>query len=151
MPQGEDRDATRESASREHACHIHEKGVCAGPIFRAPAATLIPPASITAWRTRPGLTPATCPIYSGSDARPSRGGGQAGHPEGGEKNSLFQAGGTSLVIHAGADDYVTIPPATPGLASLRGDRPVGERRSVPGGSGLPFLPPTLAAARTRAN
>ncbi|MDP2045301.1 MAG: superoxide dismutase family protein, partial [Deltaproteobacteria bacterium] len=32
----------------------------------------------------------------------------------GEKNSLFQAGGTSLVIHAAADDNVTDPAGNAG-------------------------------------
>ena len=32
----------------------------------------------------------------------------------GQKNSLFQPGGTSLVIHAGPDDYVSDPAGNAG-------------------------------------
>ena len=45
---GEDCHAGGESAPGEHAFHIHEKGVCATRISRAPAATLIPSRSTTA-------------------------------------------------------------------------------------------------------
>jgi Cu-Zn family superoxide dismutase len=95
----------------EHAFHIHEKGVCAAPDFQSAGGHFNPFGKQHGLKNPAGPHAGDLPnITVGSD-------GQAKVEvvaklvtlKEGQKNSLFQPGGTSLVIHAGADDYLSDP------------------------------------------
>jgi superoxide dismutase, Cu-Zn family len=100
----------------EHAFHIHEKGVCATPDFASAGGHFNPGGKHHGMKSPTGPHAGDLPnITVGSD-------GKANVDtiatlvtlKEGEKNSLFQAGGTSLVIHAGADDNVSDPAGNAG-------------------------------------
>jgi Cu-Zn family superoxide dismutase len=99
-----------------HAFHIHEKGTCTTPGFQNADGHFNP------FGKQHGLKNPAGP-HAGDLPNITVG------PEGkakvevvanlvtlkeGQKNSLFQPGGTSLVIHAGPDDYVTNPAGNAG-------------------------------------
>jgi Cu-Zn family superoxide dismutase len=95
----------------EHAFHIHEKGVCAAPGFQSAGGHFNPFGKQHGLKNPAGPHAGDLPnITVGSD-------GQAKVEvvaklvtlKKGAKNSLLRPGGTSLVIHAGADDYMSNP------------------------------------------
>ena len=100
----------------EHAFHIHAKGVCATPDFASAGGHFNPSEKHHGLKNPAGPHAGDLPnITVGPDGK--------GNVEvvaklvtlkEGEKNSLLQAGGTSLVIHAGADDYVSDPAGNAG-------------------------------------
>ncbi len=100
----------------EHAFHIHEKGVCATPEFATAGGHFNPFGKHHGMNNPAGPHAGDLPnITVGPDGK--------GKVETvaklvtlkeGEKNSLFQPGGTSLVIHAAADDYMTDPAGNAG-------------------------------------
>jgi superoxide dismutase, Cu-Zn family len=100
----------------DHAFHIHEKGVCAAPDFQSAGGHFNP------FGKHHGLKSPTGP-HAGDFPNITVGPDGKGTVEvvaklvtlkEGEKNSLLQAGGTSLVIHAAADDNVTDPAGNAG-------------------------------------
>jgi Cu-Zn family superoxide dismutase len=100
----------------EHAFHIHAKGACAAPDFLSAGGHFNPFEKQHGLKNPAGPHAGDLPnIMVGPD-------GKANVEvlaklvtlKEGEKNSLLQTGGTSLVIHAGADDYVTDPAGNAG-------------------------------------
>jgi Cu-Zn family superoxide dismutase len=95
----------------EHAFHIHEKAACDPPDFKTAGGHFNPYGKEHGLKNPKGPHAGDLPnITIGSDGR--------GHFEimaplvtlkSGEKNSVFQPGGTSLMIHQGPDDYVSDP------------------------------------------
>jgi Cu-Zn family superoxide dismutase len=94
-----------------HAFHIHEKGLCQGPDFKSAGGHFNPFHKQHGLNNPQGPHAGDLPnITVGPD-------GKAKVTEmaklvtlkAGEKNSLFQPGGTSLVIHVGPDDNVSDP------------------------------------------
>jgi Cu-Zn family superoxide dismutase len=100
----------------DHAFHIHDKGTCATPDFVSAGGHFNP------FGKKHGLKNPAGP-HAGD--LPNISVGQDGKAKvetvatlvtlkEGQKNSLFQQGGTSLVIHAGPDDNVTDPAGNAG-------------------------------------
>ena len=99
-----------------HAFHIHQNGVCTPPDFQSAGGHFNPYGKQHGFKNPAGPHAGDLPnITVGSDGtakvdllaklvtlKP------------GAKNSLFPPGGTSLVIHAGADDYVSDPAGNAG-------------------------------------
>jgi Cu-Zn family superoxide dismutase len=94
-----------------HAFHIHEKGACQAPDFKSAGGHFNPFHKHHGLNNPQGPHAGDLPnITVGAD-------GKAKVSEmaklvtlkAGEKNSLFQPDGTSLVIHAGPDDNVSDP------------------------------------------
>ena len=100
----------------EHACHIHEKGVCAGPDFASAGGHFNPAAKHHGMKNPAGPHAGDLPnITVGPDGKAKvEAVAKSVTLKEGEKNSLFQTGGTSLVIHAAADDNVTDPAGNAG-------------------------------------
>ena len=100
----------------EHAFHIHEKGVCAGPDFASAGGHFNPAARQHGMKNPAGPHAGDLPnIQVGADGKAKvEAVAKLVTLKEGEKNSLFQAGGTSLVIHAAADDNVTDPAGNAG-------------------------------------
>ena len=100
----------------EHAFHIHEKGVCAGPDFASAGGHFNPAAKHHGLKNPAGPHAGDLPnITVGADGKAKvEAVAKSVTLKEGEKNSLFQTGGTSLVIHAGADDNVTDPAGNAG-------------------------------------
>jgi Cu-Zn family superoxide dismutase len=99
-----------------HAFHIHEKGACATPDFASAGGHFNPFGKHHGLKNPAGPHAGDLPnITVGSD-------GKANVEvvanlvtlKEGQKNSLFRPGGTSLVIHAGADDNVSDPAGNAG-------------------------------------
>ncbi|MEJ2069014.1 MAG: superoxide dismutase family protein [Syntrophobacterales bacterium] len=100
----------------EHAFHIHEKGTCDPPDFKTAGGHFNPYGKEHGLKNPKGPHAGDLPNNTiGPDGR--------GHFEimatlvtlkSGEKNSLFQPGGTSLMIHQGPDDYVSDPAGNAG-------------------------------------
>ena len=103
----------------EHAFHIHEKGVCTGPDFASAGGHFNPAAKHHGMKNPAGPHAGDLPnITVGPDGKAKvEAVAKLVTLKEGEKNSLFQAGGTSLVIHAGPDDNVTDPAGNAGPAS----------------------------------
>ena len=101
----------------EHAFHIHEKGVCTGPDFASAGGHFNPAAKHHGMQNPAGPHAGDLPnIMVGADGKAKvEAVAKLVTLNEGEKNSLFQPGGTSLVIHAGADDNVTDPAGNAGL------------------------------------
>jgi superoxide dismutase, Cu-Zn family len=100
----------------EHAFHIHGKGVCATPDFASAGGHFNPFAKQHGLKNPAGPHAGDLPnITVGADGKAMvETVAKLVTLKAGEKNSLFQAGGTSLVIHAGADDYVSDPAGNAG-------------------------------------
>jgi Cu-Zn family superoxide dismutase len=99
-----------------HAFHIHQNGVCTPPDFKSAGGHFNPYGKQHGFLNPAGPHAGDLPnITVGPD-------GTAKVElltklvtlKSGAKNSLFPPGGTSLVIHAGADDYVTDPAGNAG-------------------------------------
>ena len=95
----------------EHAFHIHEKGLCDPPDFKTAGGHFNPFDRKHGLKNPEGPHAGDLPnITIGSDGRGSF---EIMAPlvtlKTGEKNSLFQPGGTSLMIHQGPDDNVSDP------------------------------------------
>jgi Cu-Zn family superoxide dismutase len=100
----------------EHAFHIHGKGVCATPDFASAGGHFNPYGKQHGLKNPAGPHGGDLPnITVGPDGKAKvEAVAKLVTLKEGEKNSLFQAGGTSLVIHAGADDYVSDPAGNAG-------------------------------------
>jgi superoxide dismutase, Cu-Zn family len=100
----------------EHAFHIHEKGVCSGPDFASAGGHFNPFGKHHGMSNPAGPHAGDLPnITVGPDGKATvEAVAKLVTLKEGEKNSLFQAGGTSLVIHAGTDDYVSDPAGNAG-------------------------------------
>ncbi|MGA9756560.1 MAG: superoxide dismutase family protein [Desulfobaccales bacterium] len=100
----------------EHAFHIHAKGVCATPGFEAAGGHFNPFGKQHGLKNPAGPHAGDLPnITVGADGKAKvEVVANLVTLKDGEKNSLLQPGGTSLVIHAGADDYVSDPAGNAG-------------------------------------
>ncbi len=100
----------------EHAFHIHEKGVCATPEFATAGGHFNPFGKHHGMKNPAGPHAGDLPnIMAGPDGKAKvEAVAKLVTLKEGEKNSLFQPGGTSLVIHAGVDDYTTDPAGNAG-------------------------------------
>jgi Cu-Zn family superoxide dismutase len=100
----------------EHAFHIHEKGVCTGPDFASAGGHFNPAAKQHGLKNPAGPHGGDLPnIAVGTDGKAKvETVAKLVTLKDGEKNSLFQPGGTSLVIHAAMDDNVTDPAGNAG-------------------------------------
>ncbi|MBM4274950.1 MAG: superoxide dismutase family protein [Deltaproteobacteria bacterium] len=99
-----------------HGFHIHEKGVCAAPDFAAAGGHFNPFGKKHGLKSSLGPHAGDLPnIYVGPDGK---GALEATATlvtlKAGKPNSLFQPGGTSLVIHANPDDDFTDPAGNAG-------------------------------------
>ena len=100
----------------EHAFHIHEKGVCVGPDFASAGGHFNPAGKQHGLKNPSGPHAGDLPdiqVDAGGKAKVEAVARSVTLKEG-EKNSLFQAPGTSLVIHAGPDDNLTDPAGNAG-------------------------------------
>jgi Cu-Zn family superoxide dismutase len=100
----------------EHAFHVHEKGVCTGPDFASAGGHFNPGGKHHGLKNPAGPHAGDLPnITVGADGKANvEAVAKLVTLKAGEKNSLFQAGGTSLVIHAGVDDNVSDPAGNAG-------------------------------------
>lgn len=100
----------------EHAFHIHEKNVCNTPHFQSAGGHFNPFGKQHGLKNPAGPHAGDLPnITVGPDGKANveAWAAQVTLKEG-QKNSLFQPGGTSLVIHASPDDNVTDPAGNAG-------------------------------------
>jgi Cu-Zn family superoxide dismutase len=100
----------------EHAFHIHGKGVCTGPDFASAGGHFNPAGKHHGLKNPAGPHAGDLPnIKVGTDGKAKvEAVATSVTLKEGVKNSLFQPGGTSLVIHAGPDDNVTDPAGNAG-------------------------------------
>jgi superoxide dismutase, Cu-Zn family len=100
----------------EHAFHIHGKGVCATPDFASAGGHFNPYGKHHGLKNPAGPHAGDLPnIKAGSDGKAKVVAvAKLVTLKEGEKNSLFQPEGTSLVIHAGVDDNVSDPAGNAG-------------------------------------
>jgi Cu-Zn family superoxide dismutase len=99
-----------------HAFHIHENGVCATPDFASAGGHFNPFGKEHGFENPAGPHAGDLPnitVAPDGTAKVEMYTKLVTLKEG-PKNSLFKPGGTSLVIHAGADDYVTDPAGNAG-------------------------------------
>jgi Cu-Zn family superoxide dismutase len=95
----------------EHAFHIHGKGVCAAPDFQSAGGHFNPFGKQHGLKNPAGPHAGDLPnITVGPDGKANiQVVAKLVTLKEGQENSLFRPGGTSLVIHAGPDDYVSDP------------------------------------------
>ena len=100
----------------EHAFHIHGKGVCATPGFEAAGGHFNPFEKQHGLKNPAGPHAGDLPnLTVGPDGRATVSTvAKLVTLKEGEKNSLFQPGGTSLVIHEKADDNLSDPAGNAG-------------------------------------
>jgi Cu-Zn family superoxide dismutase len=100
----------------DHAFHIHGKGICASPMFASAGGHFNPFGKQHGLKNPAGPHAGDLPnITVGADGKAKvEVVAKLVTLKAGAKNSLFQPGGTSLVIHAGPDDYVTDPAGNAG-------------------------------------
>ncbi len=100
----------------EHAFHIHAKGACTAPDFTSAGGHFNPFGKQHGLKNPTGPHAGDLPnLTVGPDGKAKvEVVAQQVTLKAGEKNSLFQPGGTSLVIHAAADDNVTDPAGNAG-------------------------------------
>ena len=98
-----------------HAFHIHEKGACAGPDFVSAGGHFNPYGKHHGMKNPQGPHAGDLPnLTVGPDGRGSATAVNTLVTLKEGKNSLFQPGGTSLVIHEKADDDVSDPAGNAG-------------------------------------
>ncbi len=99
-----------------HAFHIHEKGMCTGPDFTSAGGHFNPFGKQHGMKNPMGHHAGDLPnLTVGADGQGSIEFTDAEVTlKEGVKNSLFQPGGTSLVIHANPDDEMTDPAGNAG-------------------------------------
>ncbi len=99
-----------------HAFHIHEKGMCTGPDFTSAGGHFNPFGKQHGMKNPQGHHAGDLPnLTVGADGQGSIEFTDAEVTlKEGVKNSLFQPGGTSLVIHANPDDEMTDPAGNAG-------------------------------------
>ena len=99
-----------------HAFHIHEKGVCVPPDFMSAGGHFNPFGKKHGLKNPEGPHAGDLPnLVVGADGKETLEAVASRvtlNP--GKNNSLFHPGGTSLVIHAGPDDYLTDPAGSAG-------------------------------------
>nr|WP_240762224.1 superoxide dismutase family protein [Paenibacillus thalictri] len=100
----------------EHGIHFHETGKCEAPDFKTAGSHLNPASKKHGFLTPEGPHAGDLPnLIVGAD-----GTGKAEFTtklvtlDKGKPNSLLKAGGTALVIHDKADDYITDPAGNSG-------------------------------------
>lgn len=100
----------------EHAFHIHEKGACGTPDFASAGGHFNPFEKHHGLQNPAGPHAGDLPnITVGPDGKAKvEAVANLVTLKEGQKNSLLQPGGTSLVIHAGADDNVSDPAGNAG-------------------------------------
>ncbi len=98
-----------------HAFHIHEKGVCEPPEFLTAGAHFNPFHKKHGMKNPEGPHAGDLPnLVVGEDGKETLEAIASQVTLKPGTNSLFQPGGTSLVIHAGPDDYTTDPAGNAG-------------------------------------
>jgi Cu-Zn family superoxide dismutase len=98
-----------------HAFHIHEKGDCHGPDFMTAGGHFNPLGKKHGLKSPEGPHAGDLPnLVVGADGKETLEAIASQVTLKPGKNSLFQSGGTSLVIHAGPDDYLTDPAGNAG-------------------------------------
>jgi Cu-Zn family superoxide dismutase len=98
-----------------HAFHIHEKGLCEPPNFLTAGGHFNPYHKQHGLKNPAGPHAGDLPnLVVGEDGKETLEAIASGITLKQGANSLFPPGGTSLVIHAGADDYMTDPAGNAG-------------------------------------
>jgi len=98
-----------------HACHLHEKGVCAAPDFQSAGGHFNPLGKHHGLKSPQGPHAGDLPnLTVGADGKGALETVAALVTLKPGKNSLFQEGGTSLVLHANPDDDLTDPAGNAG-------------------------------------
>ncbi len=99
----------------EHAIHIHSAGKCEGPDFKSAGPHFNPESKKHGSKNPEGPHAGDLPNFTvKADGKAKISILAKGVTLGDGANSLFQTGGTSLVIHEKADDYMTDPSGNSG-------------------------------------
>ena len=99
----------------EHAIHIHSVGKCEGPDFKTAGPHFNPESKKHGSKNPEGPHAGDLPNFTvKADGKAKINILAKGVTLGSGANSLFQTGGTSLVIHEKADDYMTDPSGNSG-------------------------------------